>query len=441
MYTEQSRRGVTAKYKRMAVIGALLSVPAVIGGSSIAYASGPGDPPPMSVPCTGGVCAVGDAPSAIGVNPVTNRIYVSGDILDGTIRVIDGATSSVIGLPITVGSGPVSIAVNSVTDKIYVSNMYDGSVSVIDGVSDTVVKTIDLGSSWAGAVTVNEKTNTIYAAQANVGGQIVAIDGVTDTISGPPVPLSMVEPGNDLAVDPATNRLYVLEDDVPAGSPGVLEVIDLTSRARLALITVGQGPWGLAVDSAHQRAYVNNFVDGTMTVINTVSNSMVSSVKVGTQAKSVAVDSATNTIFSVVGSTNSVQVVDGKSLAIVANLPVGRDPYGIAANPQTHFAYVANLLDDSVSIIQRPTSAPTITASDILPMAALKRPYHFDLGATGFLPPVCRVVGSPPPGVNVSKTTCVVAGTPTRAGTFDFEVTATNPVGSATSDYEIVVSP
>ena len=93
---------------------------------------------------------VGLNPQAIIVNPLTNKIYVAasdgnktGDARnkDGDVKVIDGATDTVSPIPIPAGKNPSAIALNPVTNRIYVANDANGSnatVSVIDGSNDTL---------------------------------------------------------------------------------------------------------------------------------------------------------------------------------------------------------------------------------------------------------------------------------------------------------------
>ena len=72
---------------------------------------------------------VGDEPHDLGVNPITNRIYV-GNFLSDTVSVIDGATNTVVATVAT-GDGAHDAAVNPVTDRVYVANFFAGTVSVL----------------------------------------------------------------------------------------------------------------------------------------------------------------------------------------------------------------------------------------------------------------------------------------------------------------------
>ena len=83
---------------------------------------------------------VGSAPQALGVDELTNTIYVT-NTGDNTVSVINGATcngtntSGCAQTPatVTVGNAPRAVGVNQVTHTIYVANRDDGTVSVIDG--------------------------------------------------------------------------------------------------------------------------------------------------------------------------------------------------------------------------------------------------------------------------------------------------------------------
>src|SRR5947209_4338776 len=111
--------------------------------------------------------AAGSDPSAIAINPVTNKVYVAND-LSNDVTVLDGATGTTT--TIAVGTGPQHIAVNPTTNKIYVSNVRASSVSVIDGATGTVDATLATGGS--GVITVNPVTNRIYVARYGLGDEI-----------------------------------------------------------------------------------------------------------------------------------------------------------------------------------------------------------------------------------------------------------------------------
>ncbi len=149
-------------------------------------------------------------PSGIDVNPVTNRIYVAHWKLDknghgwtnGTVSVIDGNTNTKIA-SILVGVNPVGIGVNPVTNKIYVTNYMDGTVSVIDGNNGIVGKPILLHPEVEG-IAVNPVTNKIYVTGGSID-TLYVIDGNNDVKKDVIHPLS----GWSVVVNPITNKIYV----------------------------------------------------------------------------------------------------------------------------------------------------------------------------------------------------------------------------------------
>ena len=73
--------------------------------------------------------AIGSLCAVAGVNPTTNKVFVTR--WDGSITVINGSTDAIIGSPIPVGQYPYGIAPNPKTGRVYVTNYGDDSVSVL----------------------------------------------------------------------------------------------------------------------------------------------------------------------------------------------------------------------------------------------------------------------------------------------------------------------
>src|SRR5260370_19451842 len=109
------------------------------------------------------------APTAMAINPVTNRIYVTNSG-DSAVNVIDGSNNT----PTTfaVGTNPSALAVNPVSNKIYAVNSGSGNVSVIDGVTNTVTP-VNVGTN-PGAVAVNPVSNKTYVSN-NVSANVTEL--------------------------------------------------------------------------------------------------------------------------------------------------------------------------------------------------------------------------------------------------------------------------
>jgi YVTN family beta-propeller protein len=122
---------------------------------------------------------VGESPTGIAINAITNRIYVSNEH-SNTISVIDGKTNNVV-KTILVGTGPFHLVVNPNTNMIYVANSDDNTISVIDGKTNNVVKTIIVGySPWG--LAIDPDTNMIYITN-NEHNKIYIINGTTNSVT------------------------------------------------------------------------------------------------------------------------------------------------------------------------------------------------------------------------------------------------------------------
>jgi len=89
---------------------------------------------------------------------------------DNTVSVIDTATNTVVGSPITVGSLPFGVAVTPDSSKVYVGNSVDGTVSVIDTATNTVVGSpITVGVRPQGMAVTPDGSN-VYVANIFMPG-------------------------------------------------------------------------------------------------------------------------------------------------------------------------------------------------------------------------------------------------------------------------------
>jgi len=118
--------------------------------------------------------SVGTGPSAVAVNPVTNKIYVV-NRGSNTVTVIDGATNATT--TVSVGTEPLAAAVNPITNKIYVANFFDFTVTVIDGATNATT-TVSVGTG-PGSEAVNPVTNKIYVTNQG-SSTVTVIDGATN---------------------------------------------------------------------------------------------------------------------------------------------------------------------------------------------------------------------------------------------------------------------
>ncbi|MEX0800923.1 MAG: YncE family protein [Dehalococcoidia bacterium] len=223
------------------------------------------------------VIDVGVFPVGVDLNTVTNTVYV-GNGGEGTVSVVDGATNTVT-TTIDLGAthAPMGVGVNPVTNRVFVatfdpaSSTIPGTVDVIDGGTEQVLASIPMDTSspsggFAQGLKVDPAINKVYVTDSTVvTGALQVIDGMTSTIASttvlPPLP-------EGVAVTPQTNRIYVTHGSNPGvhGSVSVLgregdgdgdEFIDG------AELNMGTDPMDVCPDSPAEDAWPPDFNQDT----------------------------------------------------------------------------------------------------------------------------------------------------------------------------------
>jgi YVTN family beta-propeller protein len=364
---------------------------------------------------------VGGGPQAVVADPVTGTVFVA-NFTDDTVSVVAAAscnanvTTGCRHEPpaVNVGTSPDGLAFDGVTQSLYVANEGDNTVSVIDTARCNVSKasgcgrpvaTVHVGNGPAGVV-VDQASHTAYVTD-NGASTVSVIDTATcnaEMTSGcGQVPATVAAGDNPfgIALDPVTHTVYVT--DLGASDQGdTVSVIDGATCSALvqsgcgdapATVTVGSGPFGIAVNPTTDTVYVANTgqlfttADGhTVSVINGATcNASVTSgcgqvtatVPVGRAPFGVAVDQATNTIY-VVDNTGgdtdaTLSTIDGAhcdgmdSSGCTSTAPTdlgpGRAPNGIALDPATHTLFTANFFNATVSEIDLASLPGHLTAT------------------------------------------------------------------------------
>jgi len=157
-----------------------------------------------------------------------------------------------------------------------------------------------------------------------------------------------------VAVDSATDRVYVANSDSFLSRPGTVSVIDghttIAGKPNtgkvIATIGVGRNPWGIAVDQKTDMVYVSNRGSNSVSVINGRTNKVVATVGVGLRPIGVGVVQADDTIY-VANAGNgkapgSVSVISGRSNKAVGHVDVGYSPFAIGVNDASRSVYVGN---------------------------------------------------------------------------------------------------
>ena len=334
---------------------------------------------------------VGQGPTAVAVNPLTDRIYVTGDGPGNNVTIIDGKTDGTLRVHDPNARGPFALAVDTQTDKIYVVNNRSANVSVIDGLTNQLQTITDPNAAAPVAIAVDERTDKIYVANdatANVtvidgstnkvtdvadpnaaGPSAVAVNPVTDKIYvGNTItdnltvidgatnatttvgPFAQFSDPQSVDVDPRTNVAYVLARDT-----NQMEVVDGVTNAFTTIDGIGPTPNALDIDNFDDRIYIADAGNGTVIDYNGNTGRMKTFYTSG--AFAVAVDQKRDFIYVLDSNTarNNLNVIDGRTGQVTTlHLPGAKWPYALAVNPVTNRIYVANVQSNNVSVIAGP---------------------------------------------------------------------------------------
>ncbi|MHB8896003.1 MAG: YncE family protein, partial [Candidatus Geothermincolia bacterium] len=155
---------------------------------------------------------------------------------ENSVTVVNGSNDTVL-KTISVGTSPCGIGINQITNKIYVTNADDNSVSVIEGLTDNVAKTITIPASMGGkpmSAVVDSSTDRVYLGLSTSDGAIPVVNGSSDTVI---YALRAAQHPIMCATNPDTHILYA------ACLDGLIYAIDTTTGAvRNTVRAPGWGP-------------------------------------------------------------------------------------------------------------------------------------------------------------------------------------------------------
>ncbi len=177
---------------------------------------------------------------------------------------------------------------------------------------------------------------------------VSVIDTSTNTVAAT-IPVGNGPSG--VAVNSAGTRAYVVNT-----TDDTVSVINTSTNTVIATITVGLGPVGVAVNTAGTRVYVANSISNTVSVIDTSTNTIITNINVGTTPRGIAVNLADTRTYVSNNFSGTVSVIDNTVNAIIATVVVGNAPEGLDLNPTGTRVYVANTSDNTVSVINTSTN-------------------------------------------------------------------------------------
>ena len=319
---------------------------------------------------------VGFRPWALTVDRALHTVFVLNN-QDDTMSALNSATCNASNgsgcrrrpAASQVGKGPQAVLTDPATGTIYAANFTDSTVSVIRAARCSAVSSRgcrhDAPTAAVGAgpdaIAVNRATGTVYVA--NGGGSLFSGRGNTVSVinaatcnarrrTGCTRPAAIVGVGvgpDGIAVDRATDTVYVANGG--AGTVSVINGATCNARRRTgctrpaATIGVGAGPAGIAVDEATGTVYVANTGGQTVSVINAATcnarrhsgcGQRPPKVTVGKNPIGVAIDRATDTIYVTNYGNftgNTVSVINGATCNGTRHTGCGRKPATVTVGP------------------------------------------------------------------------------------------------------------
>jgi YVTN family beta-propeller protein len=230
-------------------------------------------------------------------------------------------------------------------------------VTVIDGSNNTTTAIAD-PNYFFGQLAVNPATNRIYVSDGGNGGGngILVIDGFTNATTRITDP-NAKQP-NALAVNPVTNKIYVVNE-----SSNNITVIDgATNQFTTITDPHAATPVAIAVNSITNKIYVANRSSNNVTVIDGATN-QVSTISGLYSPYGVAVNWVTNEIYVTNnGGQPEVTVIGGLTQETTnVDCPNAASAANIAIDVASNLIFVTNASSDNISVIDGVTKGCSTT--------------------------------------------------------------------------------
>ena len=343
-------------------------------------------------------------------SPDGKRLYVLCQE-SGEVRVLDAATYAVV-KNIAVGRVPRGISLSPTGDRLFVTNSWDDTLSVIDTVSLTVDATWPVGSEPSGVVedrackhlfVANRISNDIAVLDAKTGDEqkrllggrgasylTLSPDGarIYATHIYPNVsPLrtgleNRTAPASEITVIDAARAVVI--DRIPLPSVAGVFHLAFSPDGRLGVVAEYH-PKNLVplAHLEHGGAFAHTLTLFGADIGKPVEVPLDELERYAAQPFGVAIAPDKSRIYVTCGGSELVTVIDvprllhfihthpgpsvqdlsASSNYVIAHIPVGRNPRGVALSRDGRRLFVANRLDDSISVIDTRNSRVASTVA------------------------------------------------------------------------------
>lgn len=264
-------------------------------------------------------------------------------------------------LPLT-GSAE-SIAFSPDGRKAYVASRTAGAVSLVNTANNVQLAFPSMGGSLVEAIAAHPDGRWVYAT-GGISGLFVLDAGTASRVNTIPLAVSGVPVSvgagsnlipNGLAISPDGRYLYAVDNQ----SGGSVIVVDVAKQNVVASASLGAGMMPLAV-AIHPRgqlayfAYADTTLAGRDAVgvfdVATLNLNPVG-IAVGKRPEGMAVTPDGTKLYVANNLDNTVSVIDTASNTVLSTTTVGLAPMGLAVSPDGSRVYVANSGGNSASVI------------------------------------------------------------------------------------------
>ena len=190
---------------------------------------------------------------------------------------------------------------------------------------------------------------TAYVTNSGSGSiTIVPYEAGYGALTDPPITVSVGGQPTGIAISPRGDRAYIADNQ-----RNLLQVMDTSSRAVIAAMSVPDGPWGVAVTPDGARIYVASTRANVVSVIDAATLVLNGTIPGQGAPANIAIDGNGSTGYITNNGSGSVSVLNIGTNEILGTIPVGSQPWGVLATPSAVF--VANFGDGTVSVIEPKT--------------------------------------------------------------------------------------
>lgn len=254
------------------------------------------------------------------------------------VSVIDLAAGH-IEASIAVDGHPAGIAVSRDGRQAFVTSPDGHRLSFIDTRMRRITRRVTLPGGPLG-VAVSPDGATVYVADW-YGDQVFAVDVASGAVA-PPIQVGHSPSG--LVVTPDGAMLVCadrLDDE--------LSLVDLATRRQVAVVKVGAHPFGVTLDATGAGAYAADVESDDVAVVDLAARRLLARIPTGHRPYVVALAGQRGFVTNELVGT--LTAFDLTTLLPLATIRVGDFPEGIQASADGKHLYVANWMDDTLSVV------------------------------------------------------------------------------------------